>query len=683
MLVAGGTSRTFTHSNRPPGRAEWNTGRSEASEDAHQPYRGPGLLFDHFRCGDREAAFQQVRHGSHAIRMTETTTTSLSFQPWTRGSSDEGSLGDILARVNFERGHFRDITEGSLQEEIAAEGALQLSDSEENEADEEAEDAQKGQSRPTSKEELYKAKYEMLANMRAAEQEVLMSLDFVSLLLSKDAPKQALTTLSPVLKDSVPIGSLGTDSWQRTPVDKAREAQGDLLATNVRMQGLQQSADSLLAAANRLQDNVRNETEYWNQILSISDKGWNVCRVPGKQNRLGVRFGFSESSPEFSRRGVAALNASSDGSITLERGIGSKPKALHAVLRKDGKVVGSSKLPDVPDAEETQLEARIRYARDSLYDEELYHEMIRESRTLTSLGVGMKGSAIYLEPNGMGNEDIQVSLELVALDENRGFHSNSSNVEDALAQTIILAARLLLSQAHRDRLKKRSEVPPPLSDQQKDEKPVLPILRPIVSFVMHRSTLDRVNTYINSIKSILDAAKVQTSHQLALFELPERTDIINNTETLFTMLQQPWTSEAEFKISAPNSVVPTFGFKVETIPPYNFGSVFTLDIPFRSQPYRFDNFDELGAAADTKLASVLPIALGELLGTRWQCLEHEGRLVKDADIGEKNQSLWVDLDSRKQILTLNSLDKKTTWSLSGQNSSTDFWDAARDIAISR
>ena len=105
-----------------------------------------------------------------------------------------------------------------MQEEIAAEGALELSESEaENEDDDDQDVESKARIRPSSREDLFRVKYEMLEQVRAAEQDILMSLDFISLLLSKDAPKQAQSTISPVLKEAVPLGSLGTDLWQRMP----------------------------------------------------------------------------------------------------------------------------------------------------------------------------------------------------------------------------------------------------------------------------------------------------------------------------------------------------------------------------------------------------------------------------------------------------------------------------------
>ena len=80
--------------------------------------------------------------------------TAVAIEPWARDAVEETSLQDVLARVNFERGHFRDITEASLQEEIAGEGALVVSDSDEEEEDEVA-DVPDAQAKPSTREDLY------------------------------------------------------------------------------------------------------------------------------------------------------------------------------------------------------------------------------------------------------------------------------------------------------------------------------------------------------------------------------------------------------------------------------------------------------------------------------------------------------------------------------------------------
>ena len=614
--------------------------------------------------------------------MTTINGESFAFQPWTRQTADESNLKDVLARVNLERGHFRSITEASLQEEIAAEGGLDLSESDNDSSDDEdGEDLEGGSKQPTTRAELFKARMDMLANVRAAEQDILMATDFVSLLLTKDGPKSAQQTMSPALRNAVPIGTLGTDIWQRMPRDTAREAQDDLLATNVRLRSLQKSADAVLSAANNLNDNVRKQTEYWDQILAISERGWNVCRIPRSQGKLGVSFGFSESSPEFSRRGIAALNANSDGTVVLDRGGASSNKALRAVLRKDGEIIGVSKVPTIPKDEETTLEARIRYARDSLFDEELYHEIIRESRTLASLGVGMRGSAIsFILKTGEGNS-IDMSLDLVSLDEEGVHITESTHAENDLAQAIVLGARLLLGQSHRDRLKKRSEIPPPMSDDKKDDRPLLPILRPVMAFVMHRAVLAQLNAYIDKVYKMLHTAKIEASHQLAQFKLQLQKDELN-AEDLISLLMQPWISNGSLSISPPDSKKLTLDIRVETTLANKTGSVFFLSTSGDSTQHRFDSLDELEAATDANMASSLAMGLQAMLGQGWKCNEHEASLFRSGRVDEEDQQLWIRFDSGQDVLTVSSPSSESTCHLTGNDYENSFWDAARELAWS-
>ena len=287
--------------------------------------------------------------------MASTMATNFTIRSWDQNGHQEDSVIDILTRAKEGRGHFREVTEASLQEEIAAEGALELSESESDSDDDDGEDAGVGGKvaipKPTTREDLFAARHTMLQAMGAAKNEVMMALDLMSLVASKDNPNQALSTMSPAILEMVPVGTMGIDLWKRMPVDQARETQEATLAANVKMDSLQRSADTLLDAAKRLETNVRRETQYWDQILSISDKGWNVCKIPGREHRLGVHFGFGESAPQFSQRGIAALNSNDEGTIHLDRGVGSKPQALRAVLRRGNDVIGVSKVPEILDSD--------------------------------------------------------------------------------------------------------------------------------------------------------------------------------------------------------------------------------------------------------------------------------------------------------------------------------------------
>jgi mediator of RNA polymerase II transcription subunit 17 len=603
----------------------------------------------------------------------------LAFQPWPLEKPEPPNIIDVLARVQVERGQlFRNITESSLQEEIAADGALSPDQSTSEDEDGEAErneSTKNGQ--PVSREELQRAKFDMMQQVGIAHNEIMMALDFVSLLETEHAP-QAQHTMSQALKDSVPPKTLGTDIWTHMPVDEAKQAQDRVLARNVKMRSLQRSADDILGAAKRLEDNVRKETQFWDQMLSISGKGWSICRIP-RTKRLGVRYGFSESASEFSGRNIAALNSNSDGSISLERGFGSKPTGLKVSVVRDGQVVGKSYLPSTSDDSETTLEARIRHARDSIFDEELFREMTRESRTMSSMGVTMRGQTIRLPTVGDDQSDsTEILLDLVPLDQETGSQINTSNPDDAVAQAMALAARLILSQAHREKLNKRSEVPLPMADRN-EEKAIMSVLKPLISFSLHKSSLRAVNSYIDNLAAVLSVAKVDVTPSHAVFQLPPTAQITNASE-LVSVLKSTFVSTAHIKLKAPRDEV-DITITVESSPAQiqDMTSTFILSVP-DEQPLRFDSIEDLAPLIDVAIASSLAAGLRSAADEDWSLDKREALLSLDDNSQGDRKHVWVVVNGKEGRLGLSSLEKKLAWKIGQDLPEVGFWDGWSSIA---
>jgi mediator of RNA polymerase II transcription subunit 17, fungi type len=122
----------------------------------------------------------------------------------------------------------------------------------------------------------------------------MVTVNFVSLLLSKDTPVQASLSISPALRDAVALGTLGADKVQDSKVTKAQRLDNRRIAKGWKLQSLTDSVDSLLASATRLEKEIEKETQYWEQVLAVSENGWAICRLPQERHTLGVRFGFAE-----------------------------------------------------------------------------------------------------------------------------------------------------------------------------------------------------------------------------------------------------------------------------------------------------------------------------------------------------------------------------------------------------
>ncbi|KAM0703394.1 hypothetical protein Q7P35_009333 [Cladosporium inversicolor] len=603
----------------------------------------------------------------------------LAFQPWPLEKPEPPNIIDVLARVQVERGQlFRNITESSLQEEIAADGAFSPDQSTSDDEDGEAERNESTKDgKPVSREELQRAKFDMMQQVGIAHNEIMMALDFVSLLETEHAT-QAQHTMSQALKDSVPPKTLGTDIWAHMPVDEAKQAQDRVLARNVKMRSLQRSADDILGAAKRLEDNVRKETQFWDQMLSISGKGWSICRIP-RTKRLGVRYGFSESASEFSGRNIAALNSNSDGSISLERGFGSKPTGLRVSVVRDGQVVGKSYLPSTSDDSETTLEARIRHARDSIFDEELFREMTRESRTMSSMGVTMRGQTIRLPTVGDdGSDSTEILLDLVPLDQETGSQINTANPDDAVAQAMALAARLILSQAHREKLDKRSEVPLPMAERN-EEKAIMSILKPLITFSLHKSSLHAVNAYIDNIAAVLSLAKVEVTPSHAAFQLSPSTQI-SNASDLVSVLKSTFVSTAHITLKAPRDEVDiTITVESSLAQTQDMASTFILSVP-DEQPLRFDSIEDLAPLIDIAVALILAAGLQLAADGNWNLDKREALLSLEDNSQSERKHVWVVVNGHEGRMGLSSLQKKLAWQTGQDLPEVGFWDGWATIA---
>lgn len=458
------------------------------------------------------------------------------LRPWSFEKHDQPSIRALLDRVNRERGHFRDINTSALQEEVATEGALTLSDSDDGYSDERAESATPDDTAATARittrrEDLYRVKQEMLEKVSYAHNEIMMALDFASLLASKDSPA-GRQTMSQFLKENVPPGTLGSDLWKSSPPDPVQEAQNLRLAQAVRTDALKKSADTILAAAKSLESSVQAEVNYWNQINTITTKGWNLYRLPGSQNRLGVRFGFTESAPRFSQAGTAPLEVSKHGEIMLPPSVNSRSRFMRTSIYREGVITGQYKPSIVFDLEPGSLESSIREARDSVFDEELFYEMERESRSLLAYGVRAFENTLSI-PLDEG-EDVRVHFELIARSTVLDSGELSSGTDSAFARSLLCVAGLLLCRAHQQSYHRRTQSPPPLADRASD-RPLFHIVRPVMAYLSLNSTMSLLNARLNEIENLLELAGLNVTTALLQFRFPA-TDISMDMQELSSLL---------------------------------------------------------------------------------------------------------------------------------------------------
>lgn len=322
--------------------------------------------------------------------------------------------------------------------------------------------------------------------------------------------------MSPFLKQNLPMGSLGSDVAQTPNKSEAEKSLTEMVSLGWKMQSLVSVADSLLASATRLGEEIERETSYWSQVLEIKEQGWSLSRLPREKHTLGVRYGFAEGDnvfelmmgryvlmtsiahTDFRDRGLAALRRDEEGNLDLDLGTRSSGnRTLQVSILRQGRPIASyAKACDESTAEISPVKLLLQ-ARDSIYDEELYHELHREARSYISQGVRSIDGKILIPYE----QDKEIEIDLVTATNGR----ESVGPEDRTCESIALSLRILLSHAHRQNLHQRSRLPAPIKEG-KIARPVHAILRPVLENIQHSSHMQKTKTLINKIKSNLASA---------------------------------------------------------------------------------------------------------------------------------------------------------------------------------
>ncbi|KAK4136967.1 hypothetical protein BT67DRAFT_374853 [Trichocladium antarcticum] len=376
-----------------------------------------------------------------------------SLQPRPAPSRGPQSIAEFIQRANAEPGGFRAINEADLDREIEADARQDGADRDEDVAM--AGDTSEAGSEATESKDVTAARDELLRTIHLTHQTSMLALDFVSLLVSKENPAQAVATFSPGLRDMVGIGTLGATKLDApTALTQSRVPDNKMVAIGKRLMDLSKAADAALAASKKLQREIGSETKYWSEVLAVSDAGWQTFRLPHEPQTMGVKFGFNNASPEFKANSIAPMRRSEDGSVRLDHGkMGGGSKRLRVRVLENGRVVGTSSLPR-PLPAGAPLQDRVKESRDTIFAQELWHEINREGRTLVGRGVRLEKSAVTyaMDPTRT------ISLELATVgDEDEGPGAEQPGPQDTVAESLCIALGILLSHAHRANEQGRSE----------------------------------------------------------------------------------------------------------------------------------------------------------------------------------------------------------------------------------
>lgn len=428
-------------------------------------------------------------------------------------------LGQIITRITQERGSFADLTEESLLHEIEKEAlseqdstSAHLLTSIDGTADTaEPMDEEKKDERIVEDEAFDEVRKELLHLVSEAQNESALSQDFVSLLISCLRPAAGTTSMSPHLKQHIPVGSLSADDSKPSVVDD-----DPLIAAGWKIEALKHSSSSLKKAAQRLEGEADKEELYWENVLSIVSSGEVLYKIrKGDARGLGIKYGYGDAGSEYQDRGVAALRRRADGTMSFQTGVTKRTKVvrvnLYSLINGERKFKGCSAGINIID-EEKSVEDEIKNARDFLFEEELFYEMAREARGLISHRVQIKDGKIVIKLY-----DEILEIEFV---DHVASRTNDQPMEDELvdeqpnvckrASLICSAFHILLYYAHRKSLETKASIPPPINTKEKKSRSALAIIRPLIAHILHEKIMTRTRKTLEMIAQNLPEVEIKT-----------------------------------------------------------------------------------------------------------------------------------------------------------------------------
>ncbi|KAK3363359.1 subunit 17 of mediator complex-domain-containing protein [Lasiosphaeria hispida] len=455
------------------------------------------------------------------------------------------SIAEFIQRVNAEPGGFRALNQSELRRQIEAKNK--------HDGDVDMDDVPEVDNAAKAK-ELITARDELLKNINIAYRTAMSTLNLISLLLSKETPVQAATTLTPELRNLVGIGSLGATTLDApTTLTQSRIPDNKMAAIGMRLLAVNKAADSLESAAKRLETEINLETMYWNEVREASERGWSVFRHPDEPHTMGVKFGFSSAAPDFKANSIAPMRRAEDGTVRLEHGrLAGVSKRLQVTISQNDKVVGQSFLP-------RPLQDHVKEARDTVFAQELWHELNREGRTLLAHDVRLRKDAVIYTDDAKRT----VGFRLVALDEADDQGSVELKPEDAEAERINNILHLLLINAHRHNGLKRSEQGIPSANR--GPTPPYNLLLPLITDRKHEKVMSQCIGFLSALCNSLRAAGLNT-----FFTLTEPAISGTSTESLAVFLLNP--TGAEFDLT----ITPESRLRILAKPSSTFGTRFQV-----------------------------------------------------------------------------------------------------------
>ncbi|VBB72988.1 Putative mediator of RNA polymerase II transcription subunit 17 [Podospora comata] len=486
------------------------------------------------------------------------------------------NIAEFWARARSQAGGIQAMVAARRAKAAAAEQKDDQNDVEMTDSNEAEEPAETEAEESTETLDINAVRAELLQQTQAALATSNWALDFLSLLISREMPTQATSTLSQETRATVGLGTLGATMLAApTALAQSRETEMRMTAIGQRYLALDNCISMAKPAQSRLEHQIQAEEKYWAEVSTVKEAGFRVARMAQEPQSMCVSFGFLNAAPEFKNSGIAPLRRADDGSVKLELGRrGGGSRRIRVRILENDKVVGQSSLPD-PLPENATLVDRVKDARNTIFAQELWHEINREARTLGGRNVRMSRSSVTYAMSPTST----MSVELASLEEeNAKDTTGSPRPKDDVAETLSLALALQLSHAHKINERRRED-----RNAVQTSAPVYSLLGPIVSWFEHERNIAQFIQHLLAYSKALRSAGLPAS--VLVREPPVRTPpgagTAADSENIGPVLYSP--PAVEFDVD----ITPQSRLRVMVKPPQSDGprfAVWTLPPPPSSQP---------------------------------------------------------------------------------------------------
>lgn len=202
-------------------------------------------------------------------------------------------------------------------------------------------------------------------------------------------------------------------------------------------------------------------------------------------------------------KGIAILRRLNDGTISFQTGMSRRTQfvraTLYSISNGDTIKIGSSSVSGIRLDNNTNndVESEIRNARNFLFEEELFHVMLHEARSLASHRVQVTDRKIVIN---MYDEILEIeSIDYKSLSEEKRIQYSTR------ANLFCSVFRILLCNFHRRNLERRCQFPASIATHDHAKQNVANILRPLLAHVLHEKILKRTKKALELLtQSILE-----------------------------------------------------------------------------------------------------------------------------------------------------------------------------------